>query len=41
MQFVNSLKYASKFGPPTCYFIFGTAKKVDVGDSTFWAFFLA
>ena len=41
MQFINSLKYASKFGPPTCYFIFGAANKVDTGHTSFWAFFVA
>ena len=31
----------SKFGPPTVYFVFGAAKKVDVDDNSFWAFFAA
>jgi hypothetical protein len=30
MQLVNSCKYASKFGPPTMYYIFGAANKVDL-----------
>jgi hypothetical protein len=41
MQLVNSCKYASKFGPPTVYYIFGAAKKVDVGDTSFFAFLAA
>ena len=41
MQFINSLKYFSKFGPPTVYYVFGGANKVDIGEKSFWAFFAA
>lgn len=30
----------SKFGPPTVFFVFGVAKKVDTDDNSFWWFFL-
>jgi len=40
-QLVNACKYASKFGPPTVYYIFGAANKVDVGDASFLAFLAA
>ena len=40
MQLVNSMKYLSKFGPPTAFYL-GCPKKADVGDPNFYWFFTA
>ena len=40
MQLVNSMKYLSKFGPPTAFYL-GCSKKADVGDPNFFWFLAA